>query len=440
MCATLLVALGLIRWLAPHLLGIRTPVDLEVVQMDRRVVPFYDGVFNGLDPDREGWMINDPLVGHRRPSLFLEHSRSTGPSDLLGFRNRAVPVAADIVAIGDSQTLGVNATMDTTWPSLLAAMLPAKHPSVYNISQGGWGAVQYLYMFDKALAFRPRVVVVAFYTGNDPTETVRLAYAFEPWAFLKGEGGKPAHAPSAWPPREADTWKVQFADGVATALNAASRLTSNDRDYPATGEGYRLMGEVARRMDEAAGRAGVALVLTVIPTKELALAAKVGREGLTAPDDYRKLVADERANVRELATTLRALPHATYVDTVAALQGAALGDRPLYQEDVNGHPVARGYAVIARALAPAVDRALPPPPAEGLALLARPDGEKFTLVLIRDGVLYRFADPRLAVANGWDPDWDALPRLDLRDVAVLASGGALMEVDPAHFGPRPGAG
>ena len=44
------------------------------------------------------------------------------------------------------------------------------------MASGGWGPVQYLYMAEKALAFRPRVLVVAFYSGNDAFDAVKVAY------------------------------------------------------------------------------------------------------------------------------------------------------------------------------------------------------------------------------------------------------------------------
>jgi hypothetical protein len=40
---TLIAALGIIRWMAPGLLGV--PVDLQLVQVDEKLPPFYEGAF-----------------------------------------------------------------------------------------------------------------------------------------------------------------------------------------------------------------------------------------------------------------------------------------------------------------------------------------------------------------------------------------------------------
>ena len=42
--ATLLLALGLVRWFAPQLLGI--PVDLQLVKVQKEVPPFFDNISN----------------------------------------------------------------------------------------------------------------------------------------------------------------------------------------------------------------------------------------------------------------------------------------------------------------------------------------------------------------------------------------------------------
>src|SRR5262245_30568619 len=60
--------------------------------------------------------------------------------DQWGFRNRGVPAAADIVAIGDSHTYGNTATMSDSWPYVVAR---ATGRTVYNLGLGGYGPNQY---------------------------------------------------------------------------------------------------------------------------------------------------------------------------------------------------------------------------------------------------------------------------------------------------------
>lgn len=441
------LAVGLVRLLAPDLLEEPVPVDRRVVHLSEARPPFFDGVFDPGEQaegeDRTN-LVNDPLTGHRRRTLVPENSLSladrNAPIDLLGFRNRAVPVVADVVTIGDSQTLGENATLDQDWPSALRARLGAKSPVVYNMSMAGWGAVQYLYIFDKALRFRPRAVVVAYYTGNDPADALYMAYAFEPWKSLRGQERQPEPAPSRWPPKPKDLWSVAFPDGIRTVFTAVTRLRSNDRAYPGTAEGYRIILETARRMDRAAAEAGVALVFTVIPTKELVFAPKVHQAGLRPPPDYARLVDDEAANIAELAKGLSALGHAAYVDVVTPLQRAALAGAPLYAKGTDGHPAPAGYAVIAAALAPEVGAALPAPPGPGLVFVPDPDIPGGTQpFLIRYGGAWRFANLDAYRKSGWAPRLQDVPTRPVRDLAEVPYRGLIATPDPKHFGPAPAA-
>ena len=49
--------------------------------------------------------------------------------------------------------------------------------------------------FDR-IAFRPRVLVVAFYSGNDAFDAVKVAYNLDAWKSLRALPQKPADPPS----------------------------------------------------------------------------------------------------------------------------------------------------------------------------------------------------------------------------------------------------
>lgn len=423
---TVAAAFAIVRWIAPT--AVERPIDLQVVQLDEKAPPFYEGVFAS-----DGRVKNDPLTLTRMRRFVPENVEYGGPFDALGFRNRAVPIVADVVALGDSQTVGRNATLDWSWPALLAEKLPVKQPLVYNMASGGWGPVQYLYMAEKALAFQPRVLVVAFYTGNDAFDAIKVAYNLDAWKSLRGLPQKPADPPPGnWPPRAGDLWTIHVG-AYDTVLTPRARLVANDRSLPSTIEGYRIMAEVARRITARSAKDGVKVVFTIIPTKELVYAELLRRDGVEEPPDYRRLVADETASIGELASALREIPGATYVDLVAPLQQAALDGEPLYPPGQNGHPIGPGYAAIARTLAPAVDQLLPAPPGNGLVRVAATtdDGEFFGLVL--DGGLWRFPDGAAAEQNGWGLA-KAVP-VTRRDVARLVERGTVPGPDPTTFGP-----
>ena len=426
---TLVISVVLIRWLAPGLLG--GPADLQLIQLDEKVPAYYRGVFQEEHFGKGEYLIKDPLTGVRaRP--FFPAFRNLGPNDILGFRNTVVPTVADIVTIGDSMTYGNNVVMDQNWPSFMQSNLRRNDITVYNMSTGGWAAVQYLDMFSNAEAFNPRVVIVAFYTGNDPMESFVMVYGNEYWHDLIPDSAlskSDAPAVSLEMP-ESETWDVQFKDGVHTVFTPSLRMTSNS-EMPAVRAGYDIMSSVAKRMGIQAQQKGIRLVFTIIPTKELAYAEKVAGEEIVVRDDYALLVEKEMGNLVYLANLLSAIPEALYVDVLGPLQEAAKGPAALYPEDKNGHPVAAGYEVIGRALADSVKQFMPSSP-QGLYALM--DGGEFQIVLINNQGVWYFDNVEDIEANGWPPG--ELPEIEMRDLAMLPHNGIITTVDKARFGPK----
>jgi lysophospholipase L1-like esterase len=92
----------------------------------------------------------------RNPEFFENDSR--------GFRNEKALDSAEIVTLGDSQTVGINARREDAWPKQLQRMLGTP---VYNMSIGGNGPVRYHYLVGQALELEPRWVLTGFYVGND---------------------------------------------------------------------------------------------------------------------------------------------------------------------------------------------------------------------------------------------------------------------------------
>jgi lysophospholipase L1-like esterase len=359
---TTALTLMLIRWLAPQLIGL--PVDLQMVQTSKSVPPFFEGIFRKQDYDKKDLLLKDPYTNVRFKPLLPETGQ-TGPHDILGFRNTAIPHAVDVIAIGDSQTYGFGDAIDDNWPSQLADRL--QHP-VYSMAVGGWGAIQYLDMFPKAALLGPRVVIVAFYSGNDPLESFALAYGSDHWSSLRVDPDlHRSDAPEVTPVMSMeDSWPVTFQDGIKIVFTPRSRLDINDSEHPAVQAGYEIMAEVARQISALALQQGIEVVFTVIPTRELVYARKVSQDSIEATETYRRLVTMENGNIDKLVAVLRALPAARYVDLVESMQSAALTDASLYPRKWDGHPGPEGYRVIAAALAETVE------PLLGLADRASP--------------------------------------------------------------------
>jgi hypothetical protein len=438
---TLLVALGLIRKLAPGLLG--GPTDLQLVQLDEKLPAFYEGVFRQEHLRPKELQLKDPLTRIRNYPLLpriagpggedslLPRMAGLGPHDVLGFRNREVPVVADVVVIGDSNSYGNNAVMEQSWPAVAGRALRGGETTVYNMSTGGWAAVQYLDMFAKAVMFRPYVVVVAFYTGNDPLESYTMVYGNENWDWLKpDETLSRSDSPKVeFPAPESERWAVTFQDGTSTEFTPTLRLASN-QDHVAVNAGYQIMANVAGYMGALAGKAGFPVVFTIIPTKELAFALKVEQEGLDVPADYTALISRERANIDLLAERIRAAPGAVYIDVLTALQEAVLGPDKLYTASMDGHPAAGGYRVIGETVSEKINELLPEVPG---GLYARMDGNTYNIVLVNDEGAWYFDSEQMVEKNGWPPG--ELRTISERDLVNIPHRGTITSVDESRFGP-----
>lgn len=388
----------------------------------------------------QSFLVNDPIVVTRGRGLLLTPITEVGPNDLLGFRNRAVPVVADVVVLGDSQTYGNNAPMDLNWPSVVGASIADRTPSgVYSMAIGGWSAPQYAAMLEHALAFRPRVVALALYAGNDALEAFVAGYGNERFADLRPDPALgPADAPALeWPAPPADWWTVRYAPDAEVIFTPKFRLVAIDRSQPAVRAGLAIIIESVRRVSDRLARAGVPLVVTVIPTKETAFVPFLQDRKAPFPAEFGRLVEQEQQAVMELRSAFEAMRNVTYVDVLPALQAAVRRNPDAYPRDRDGHPREAGYAAIAGPMAAVIERLLPRP-VSGPVVISASDGRPDMLRLVTPSGAWLVEEPRLLAANGWGPESPPV-RVDARDLAGFRVLGTLSEVDPARFGPTPAA-
>jgi hypothetical protein len=125
--------------------------------------------------------------------LFHRVEGYTGGHDAWGFRNTRKPKSADIVCIGDSMTYGISATAHDSWPAVLGRIRAA---SVYNISLGGYGPIQYLYLMrTKAVQLHPKIIIIGFYFGNDFLDVYNEVRFNKNWSAYGKLGDYGAKAP-----------------------------------------------------------------------------------------------------------------------------------------------------------------------------------------------------------------------------------------------------
>lgn len=427
---TLIACLLAIRTIAPQLLG--APGDLQMVQTSTELPAFYDGVFAADEVPASEWMLLDPVT-RIRPRPLVGFGDGFGPHDLLGFRNNAIPAVAEVVVLGDSQSYGNNAVLERNWPSHFARSLGRPEQSVYNMAVGGWGAVQYLDAFEYALAFSPRLVVVAFYTGNDPLDSFLMAYNYDNWSDLRPDPGLTSDdAPSA-KIRKDEVWLADLAELGSVQLTPSYRLASNSDD-PAVKVGYEIMARVAEGISESLAATGsdeITVVFTIIPTKELVYSEAIAQAGLSTPSDYQELLRREKSNIVFLSDRIGALENATYVDVVGPMMSAAIVERDLYPADINGHPRSAGYAVIGRAIAEEVGPLLGNR-YKGVGAI-KTLGDSIRVYGIGDEQAVLFPSPALLTANGWSlEDIPMINRHSLAGLEIVVAD----RVDPSRFGPR----
>lgn len=326
-------------------------------------------------------LMPDPVLGHvRRPNR--------GGMDAWGFRNERVPDRADIVCIGDSQTYGANVRAMDAWPRALARHTGLE---VYSLSEGGYGPLQHLALTERALELSPRVVVVAFYQGNDLVDAHRVA-GLEHWKGMRDPTlaySVPGDVPGY------DLRSLNLAMGLVDGLIARSRLvgclvqhlklqlkvnpalaglfqdadpperfddarvpTFFNPDYrlqtidlrqPDVRDGLRITGLCLESMQALCRERGAELVLLFLPNKEAAYGRWLAQRGEALSERMRALGAAERETADEILALGRKLG-LRVIDTTPALIAALDEGIACWPPNSDDHFSPLGYERIAALL------------------------------------------------------------------------------------------
>ena len=364
-------------------------VGLVMAEFGLRLVEKYQ-----LGDRRGGDVVSDPQLGVRIPPNSPGH-------DANGYRNAAGRQQADIVALGDSQTWGVNVQAADAWPQQLEKIV--QRP-VYNMSVGGYGPVQYWQLIPKAVSFSPKVIVVGLYFGNDLYDAYSLTYANEKYAELRSNSsadlkndtihtkadafwneekdfhnvygrnsiaglsfwlrehsaiGRLLNRNGLWPGATDVDFEIDKAwaqaypdhgvvcedDKVRTVFTTAYRLTALDLDEPRVREGLQITKLSLTRMQEQASAANIKLVVMLIPTKESVYAELMNSERKSTGNYARLVNMEEKARQEVLA--LCATDKLNCVDALPELRKAIERRQQIYPSTTESHPNAAGYRVLA---------------------------------------------------------------------------------------------
>jgi hypothetical protein len=333
---------------------------------------------------------------NRDPHEALGYVVSPAFSDIdsHGFRNSgelSLRDQIDLVTLGDSHTFGQNVPSEQSWPQQLGRIA---HLSVYNSGVGGYGILQYAYLFERALTRNPKHVVVGLYLATDFArfcEFARMPYwrdalarrgiatpECDPEGELSGASNwrgelrdwpKSTALGSAliyhvWYPLEArlsalgmDTsaLEIRYAGGSRQTLCSEARVEVGPRlldlSDPRTAAADRAARALFEDMAESAQREGVKLSVLLIPSKE-----NVILDSLPSSDPQlervRQLVASERALIERYQRFFDSIGVQTV--TGRAALAAKLDSTRVYSESADSHPLATGYLTYAEAALPLV--------------------------------------------------------------------------------------
>ena len=295
------------------------------------------------------------MVPHPKLGYVLDPKLSD--VDAKGFRNPNVPEQADLVAIGDSHTQGLNAASAESWPHVLGL---SQNQTVYNMGVGGYGPLQYEQLVEQALEMQPKTIVIGLYLGNDLGDVVR--------------GIRSRHSE-----RQIDNsfrYGLKYHTAIGSAMTqlirtssfgrppgfevtvphnptyvADSRLTwlANDMDL----SNSKIEGalnttlKIITDADEKCRQQNVRLCVLLIPTRESVYfhaTENVNRE------PWKKLAQTE-TDVRSRILSALEAGQVQHTDLLPALTDALKTTPDVYPQYDEGHPLPAGYEVYATAAA-----------------------------------------------------------------------------------------
>lgn len=343
--------------------------------------------------------------------LLLRVPANSPGHDERGFRNAKSLSQADIVAIGDSQTWGINARERETWPAALEVM---EKRQVYSMALGGWGPLQYELLVKDALDLKPKAILVGLYFGNDLFDSCSHAYGTELYTkyrrhdadysaslaelqsrlsladntarndyvrqrleemgglaklwqavarrslvvqLLMTRGLIPSipsvdelyqAADMAWGSEHPEIAAIYSTRGYSTVLTFGYRGVAVAFENPCIQEGVRITKEVLSVLKAVEDHAGIRIGFVFIPTKETVYTTADSALRMQMTDGFAQMIKNEAMIKQNLLDHCREIG-VVCVDATRRLVEAAKQGVVLYRSDSDGHPIAAGYKQIAYA-------------------------------------------------------------------------------------------
>ncbi len=306
----------------------------------------------------------DTDVGFLYPPHFAGEMRRgdfdfTYRTDEKGFRNSSRwPSSAEIVAVGDSLTFGYGVDDSQAWTALLARRLSPNR--LVNLGLIGAAPQQYFRIYRRfGVPLAPRVLLFGLFPANDLLDAVQfdrwLAAGrpgnYDVWRFFQGD------TPDSWKGLRSlarhsylvtyvkETLKtvrlgggfrgktLDFPDGgrICFAPNILARATRSARSgHP----DFHLVLEAVEDTRGLTEEQGTHLLVLLFPSKEEVYLPILGDSAPEPIKPFAEALQEKGIEILDLTSPLR--------------ERARAGQR-LFHE-VDGHPNAEGYQVIAEAV------------------------------------------------------------------------------------------
>lgn len=412
-------------------------IAVEVIlQAFALIAPVKYRILIGRELPTDRRAVKDSKLGYRYNSSFPGIDKN-------GFRNDSVPAEATIVTLGDSQTYGEGVSAEEAWPRQL---ISRTNLTVYSMAIGGWGPTQSLMLFNQALSFKPKLIVEAFYSGNDLYDSFTHVYYLKQLPELKttsaeqiraieNEEGlekldnyvrkfyvRPKEAPRLsiwsriarfaddhcrsyqlalrfwnlyvekrgrdWSSIKGECEKSSYCEvfespNITTLFTCESRFVGADLRDARIQEGFRISLEAIRQMNERARAANTPFAVLLLPTKELAHKDVVYEQGNVSAS-FQRLVANEETLWQQSKEFFR-VQGIPVIDALPALRTYLNKGIELYPATDDGHPNASGHRAIAELVESEIRK---------LGLLQTTTAETRSEALDRDAMRWRQASPR----------------------------------------------
>jgi len=306
--------------------------------------------------------VPDPRFGYLlRPHFTGRTGRGdfhfTFHTDEHGFRNPSPwPARADVVVVGDSLAFGYGVDDDQAWPRLVAKALPGI--DIINLGLAGFGPQQYLRVLESyGFALHPKLVLFMLFSGNDLIDAgafqkwlnANSDLTYEEWRMTGGESGDLGVVRRLLERSRLVTFlrgvrkslsarlkggTIEFADGRRVQLAPTVLQSSLQMAHPGDPTFELVMATIERARALTRAHGSQFLVL-LMPTKEEVYLPRIGEPAPPLVEAFRA------------ALDRRGIP---FLDLTPELQAHARDAAPLFYE-IDGHPNADGYRLIARVVA-----------------------------------------------------------------------------------------